>query len=197
MLTVACCCVPGGIYEQWHVDRLAWQVKQYLHQPYEFTCITQSDKPGYWSKIDLFQPGRFSGRVLYLDLDVTVIGSLDDLANLPATFSVVENFKEIKEPNKAKFNSSVMAWDAEQDSINELFTEFNPSIMDRLNGDQDWISEQLPNVTTFPKDWCVSYKVRRFLKLRTMPKDARVVCYHGKPKPFDMPDNDLDGFTIV
>ena len=172
-------------------------VSEHMSQPYKFVCVDDSPFPGWWAKVSLFQPGRFSGRVLYLDLDVTVIGSLDDLANLPATFAVVENFKEIKEPNKAKFNSSVMAWDAEQDSINELFTEFNPSIMDRLNGDQDWISEQLPNVTTFPKDWCVSYKVRRFLKLRTMPKDARVVCYHGKPKPFDMPDNDLDGFTIV
>jgi len=172
-------------------------VSEHMSQPYKFVCVDDSPFPGWWAKVSLFQPGRFSGRVLYLDLDVTVIGSLDDLANLPATFAVVENFKEIKEPNKAKFNSSVMAWDAEQDSINELFTEFNPSIMDRLNGDQDCISEQLPNVTTFPKDWCVSYKVRRFLKLRTMPKDARVVCYHGKPKPFDMPDNDLDGFTIV
>ena len=172
-------------------------VSEHMSQPYKFVCVDDSPFLGWWAKVSLFEPGRFSGRVLYLDLDVTVIGSLDDLANLPATFAIVENFKEIKEPNKAKFNSSVMSWDAEHDSINRLFTEFNQSVMDRLNGDQDWISEQLPNVTTFQKDWCVSYKVRRFLKLRTMPKDARVVCYHGKPKPFDMPDNDLDGFTRV
>ena len=194
MLTVAAVCVPGGIYNLSHVERLFAQVRQHLSMPFKEHVILESDKPGWFSKIDLFQPGRFTGRVLYLDLDSTVIGSLDDLAMIPAPFAIVKNFKEFKEPNKAMFNSSVMVWDA--GVADHIYNNFTPTVMDRLNGDQDWISEQIPHADTFPSDWCVSYKVRR-AKLNTMPKDARVVCYHGFPKSWDLPDNDLERFTFV
>lgn len=195
MLTVAAVCVPGGIYNLSHVERLFTQVRQHLSIPFKEHVITESDKPGWFSKVDLFKPKRFSGRVLYLDLDSTVIGSLDDLAMIPVPFAIIKNFKEIKEPDKARFNSSVISWDA--GSADHLYTNFTPSVMDRLNGDQDWISEQIPYADTFHKNWCVSYKVRRYAKLNTMPKDARVVCYHGQPKPFDLPDDDIQRFTFV
>ena len=166
-----------------------------MGQPYRFVCVDDSPLPRWWSKISLFQPKRFNGRVLYLDLDSTVIGSLDDLVNYPAPFAIIKNFKEFKEPNKAMFNSSVMVWDA--GAPDHLFTNFTPDVMERLNGDQDYISEQMSNAVTFPADWCVSYKVRRYVNLKTMPKDARVICYHGKPKPWDLPNNDIDRFTLI
>ena len=195
MLTVAAVCVPGGIYNTGHVDRLFTQVRKHLSIPFKEHVILESDKPGWFAKVDLFQPDRFTGRVLYLDLDSTVIGSLDDLAMFPAPFAIIKNFKEIKEPVKARFNSSVMSWDA--GSADHLFINFTPDVMDRMNGDQDWISEQIPYADTFHKNWCVSYKVRRYANLNTMPKDSRVVCYHGQPKPFDLPDNDIERFTFV
>ena len=195
MLTVAAVCVPGGIYNTGHVERLFAQVRQHLSIPFKEHVILESDKPGWFAKLDLFKPDRFTGRVLYLDLDSTVIGSLDDLATYPAPFSIIKNFKEFKEPDKARFNSSVMSWDA--GAADHLFNNFTTSVMDRLNGDQDWISEQIPYADTFPNNWCVSYKVRRYAKLNTMPKDARVVCYHGQPKPFDLPDNDIERFMFV
>lgn len=193
MLTVACVFKKSKTYKRLYVERLERMVAQHLSQPYRFVCVDDSPFPGWWAKISLFN--RFSGRVLYLDLDSTVIGSLDALANHPAPFVIVKNFKEIREDPKAKFNSSVMAFDA--DAARHLFTEFSPAVMDRLNGDQDWISERLPNAETFPADWCVSYKVRRYLKLKTLPQDARVICYHGKPKPWELPVDDINGFTIA
>lgn len=194
-LTVACVFKESETYKREHVDRLEAMVAQHMSQPYKFVCVDDSPLPGWWAKLSMWEPGRFDGRVLYLDIDSTVIGSLDDLSNFPASFVIVENFKEMKEPNKAKFNSSVIAFDA--GSCEHLFTEFTPSVMDRLNGDQDWISERMPNAATFPKDWCVSYKVRRYAKFRSMPRDARVICYHGRPKIWELPDNDLEGFSIV
>jgi len=168
-------------------------VAEHMSQPYKFVCVDDSPFPGWWAKISLFD--RFSGRVLYLDLDTTVIGSLDALANYPSPFAIVENFKEIREKNKAPFNSSVMSFDAER--VRHLFKDFTPDVMDRLNGDQDWISERIIGANTFPTDWCVSYKVRRYLKFKSLPKDARVVCYHGFPKCWDLPDEDLEGFTVA
>lgn len=195
MLTVCLVCVPGGVYNISHVHRLFEQVSRNLSIPFGRFVIFESDKPGWFAKLDIFKPGRLTGRVLYIDLDSTVIGSLDDLVNYPAPFTIVKNFKEFKEPNKAMFNSSVMVWDA--GVADHLYNNFTPDVMERLNGDQDWISEQMPNADTFPPDWCVSYKVRRYAKLNTMPKDARVICYNGKPKPWDLPDDDIERFSFV
>lgn len=174
-LTIACVCVPGGIYTQWHVDRLEFQVKQYLRQPYKFTCITQSDKPGYWSKIDLFEPNRFSGSVLYFDLDVTIIGNLDDLADYPGSFVICRDW------GRFGYNSSVMAWDA--GTVDHLFTDFTSDVMEKMAGDQDWLTIKKPDAVKFPRNWCYSYR----LGLKTgYPKDMRVCVYHGHPKPWEV-----------
>ena len=195
MLTVACVLSEGPTYNRSHVSRLERMVAEHLKQPYRFICLDDSPFPGWWAKISLFEPGRFVGRVLYLDLDVSVIGNLDDLAAYPSPFAIIENFKEMKERDKARFNSSVMAWDA--GIADNMYSTFNGSVMQRMSGDQDYISEQMPNAATFPDGWCVSYKVRRYAKFNTLSKDTRVVCYHGKPKVWDLPDNDLNGFTII
>jgi hypothetical protein len=198
-LTVACVLskIPGkhSTYDRSHVDRLERMVRAHMRQPFQFVCVDDSPFPGWWAKISLFDPNLFKGRVFYLDLDTTVIGPLDDLADAPAPFAIIENFKEIRENNKAIFNSSVMTWDASY--AYHLFTEFTPSVMYRLPGDQDWISERIPEAHMFPNNWCVSYKVRRHLNFKSLPKDARIVCYHGKPKPWELPDDDLNRFTTI
>ena len=79
-LTVACVLSAGPTYNRSHVERLERMIATHMLQPYRFVCVDDSPFQGFWSKVSLFQTGRFSGRVLYLDLDVTVIGSLDDLA---------------------------------------------------------------------------------------------------------------------
>lgn len=203
MLTVACTlsALPfrDSVYNRSHVERLRSMIGQYLKQPYRFVCVDDSPFPGYWAKISLFEPGRFEGRVLYLDLDVTVIGSLDNLVGSPFPFMICRDWLRTKRPDgtifQSRFNSSVMVWDA--GVANHVYNEFEYPVMMRLPGDQDFISEQMPDAETFHADWCVSYKVSRYAKLKTMPKDARIICYHGNPKPWDLPDNDLQGFTFA
>ena len=153
------------------------QVKQYIHQSYLFTCITQSDKPGYWSKIDLFQPGRFKGRVLYLDLDVTVKGNLDDLADYPAPFVIV------KDAFRFGFNSSVMAWDA--GVADHVYTDWIKSGKPEVKGgDQSWITQVMPSAHLFPRPWIQSFK-HACLKGGFQP-DLRVCIFHGWPKPWEL-----------
>ena len=117
-------------------------------------------------------------RVLYLDLDVTVVGALDEIANYPAPFVAIKNWL------RSPINSSVMAWDA--GVANHVFTNFTEDVMDRLHGDQNWITEQMPHAEVFPREWCVSYRksVRRF---RAVPPGAKVVVFHGFPKPWEVP----------
>lgn len=180
-LTVACVLssVPGKnrTYDRSHVDRLETQVRAHLKQPYQFVCVDDSPLPGWWAKIDLFKPGRFSGHVLYLDLDVTVTGNLDDLADYPGEFVICRDW------GRFGYNSSVMAWNA--GAMDKLYTDFKPEVMDLLQGDQDFITRQMPGASKFPREWCYSYR----LGLKTgYPADMRVCVYHGHPKPWEVND---------
>ncbi len=180
MLTVACVLSEGPkrVYNIEHVRRLQDMVSQHLDRLYHFVCITDSPFPGWWAKISLFEPGRFRGRVLYLDLDVTVVKRLDDLAFYPAPFVAIKDWL------RPTINSSVMVWDAGE--VDNLFTKFDESVMDRLKGDQDWITEQMPEAKTFPRDWCVSY--RKSVKMfGVVPPSAKIVVFHGFPKPWEVP----------
>ena len=176
-LTVACVLSHGPTYNRSHVERLEGMVAQHMRQPYQFVCVDDSPFSGWWSKISLFQPKRFGGRVLYLDLDVTVIGPLDDLADYPYPFCAIRDYQY-----PLQINSSVMAWDAGY--ADSVYSQFTPEVVERLHGDQNWIHEKV-NAVTFPKGWCPSYKAH-ILPTGKVPKDARVIVYHGIPKPWDI-----------
>ncbi len=183
MLTVACVLsdpLPGKpkTYTREHVFRLKCLVGQHLKQPHRFVVVDDSPMRGWWAKTSLFEPGRFQGRVLYLDLDVTPTGPLDGLADYKGPFCIM------RDPNiQLSFNSSVMAWDA--GAADHLFLDFIPDhhIPKLRRGDQQWITEQKPEAVCFPRDWCVSYK--RSLLTGDWPDDMRVCVYHGQPKPWD------------
>ena len=176
-LTVACVLSPGPTYNRSHVDRLEGMVARHMNQPYRFVCADDSPFPGWWSKVSLFEPGRFNGRVLYLDLDVTVVGPLDDLADYPYPFCAIRDYQY-----PLQINSSVMAWDA--GAADCVYNDFPPEAMKRFHGDQDWIHSKM-NATTFPKRWCPSYKAH-VLPTGKVPKDAKVIVYHGSPKPWEV-----------
>ena len=181
MLTVACVLSngPKRSYNEEHVQRLHRMVKENLDQPFHFACVQDSPWLGWWAKISLFEPGRFKGRVLYLDLDVTITGRLDDLADFDASFAICRDFTTLG------FNSSVMVWDAGVGD--HIYTAFDESVIGRLHGDQDWIQEAIPHARVFPRRWCVSYKNSRLAG--GVPKGMRVLVYHGQPKPWDLDDS--------
>lgn len=176
MLTVAAVLSEGpkGNYDVTHVSRLEDMVAKHLKQPYQFVCVDDSPFPGWWAKVSLFEPSRFKGRVLYLDLDVTVVGGLDDLADYPYPFAAIKDYGD-----PLTINSSVMAWDAGY--LDHVYTNFTPSVMKRLHGDQNWLNEQIPDAARFPDGWCRSYRQEcRY----SVPKGTRVVVWHGMPKPW-------------
>lgn len=180
MLTIACV-LSGGKYNKSHVTRLRQMLVGRLNQSFEFVCIDDSPFPGFWAKISLFEPGRFAGRVLYFDLDVTITGNLDDLANHERPFVICRDW------GRFGFNSSVMSWDA--GTADHLYTDFNESVMNLYRGDQDWITVKKADASTFPRNWCYSYR----LGLKTgFPKDMKVCVYHGQPKSWDLPIDHLE-----
>jgi len=157
--------------------------------------------PGWWQKLHLFKPRLFTGRVLYLDLDVVVTSSLDEL---------VEHRGIIQDWNYNAYNSSVMAFDAgEHEDIwttyenrceiqgNRLVWSGRPKTDDpknwatAYNGDQDYITA-IGNWRTFPPEWCVSY---RGSAIAGPPPGAKVVCFHGRPKQAQVVAADPHGWV--
>ena len=195
-LTIAGVLRTGGIYDHGHVRRLYRACQRKMVTNFRFVCLTndtfqETDYkckplvhkwPGWWSKIELFRPDPDlwnGGRILYIDLDSLVVGNLDVLISTHR-FKMCRDFM-----GPSKFNSSVMCWDARDGwPIYEAFLKETPrAAMTRLFGDQDFIGEKCPvEIHEFEREHVLSYKVD--CKARTEPPPgARVVTFHGKPKP--------------
>lgn len=183
MLTVACVLVRGHVlFTPEYVRRLRSMALRRVGRPFDFVCLTDQPKAmpkgvrtiviasprpgikGWWSKIELFMPGRFSGRVLYLDLDTLLIDSLDEIIDFPAAFALAPDGA----PNfhgqdgllvVKKYNSSVMVWDADVPAL--LYRDWTPDVADRLWGDQDWIGEHCAFARAMPADWFPRLSVKR------------------------------------
>lgn len=179
------CVRTGTLYGPEYVAILRDMVARNLAEPFTFWCLTDQPEdiegveriaalprlPGWWQKLALFSPHMpwsEGDRVVYFDLDVCITGRLE---NLPKGI--------IRDWHLPGFNSSVMVWDhGEHRGAWDLFTE---AVMDRLHGDQDWITEQ-GGWDTFPPGWCVSYRSHA---MEGVPDGTKVVCFHGRPKPHE------------
>lgn len=90
------CVKYGTKYGADYVNKLYYGVKHNLTTPHDFTCFT--DDPagldgeikvrslankwtGWWSKVHIFDKAAYNGinLVLYIDLDMIITGSLDEL----------------------------------------------------------------------------------------------------------------------
>jgi hypothetical protein len=162
--------------------RLKAMVERQLTIPHRFVCLSNvcvpceripltEGWPGWWSKLELFKHD-LGERVLYLDLDVLVTGSLDELVNFPENMGVMPpHHVLLGEPAPrsrpgliARYQTSCMVWS--RGIGREFFEYFEPHQMARLNGDQDWLAHVDPDIPVMPVEW--------FRKLRQ--------CTQGPPE---------------
>lgn len=177
-LTVACVFVQGEYpYTPDYVTHLYGMVARWSDRDFTFHVLTDqpclfpapivsvpiAKLPGSapWTKLELFNPARgWSGRVLYLDLDIAIIAPLGLIVDWPHRFAITSDPASLHKPRThdrfgraivRRFNSSVMVWDAGQHP--ELYRDWTPAVAERLSGDQDWIGERLPTAATLPRGW--------------------------------------------
>lgn len=176
MVTFVCVCVNANVpYGMEYVQKLYKMVKRHYAGPFRFVCFTddlskclglefRKIKPrvglaGWWSKLEIFNPEHeLTGRVVYLDLDVLVVGDLSDVAQYPAPLAFVPdggnfqgrgNLRVVK-----KYNSSVITWDDRaRPKLEKVYRAWSPKVAKRLWGDQDFLAEMLPHEETMPPEW--------------------------------------------
>jgi hypothetical protein len=201
MINVACVLRSGGRYDATWVHRLRDGVARHLTLPHRFICLTDTpvdclsvplstDWPGWWAKLEVF---RLAGKVLYLDLDSVVVGSLDDICAAPHKFTMVHEYYR---PHFAC--STAMAWDGDYSYIAREFARVdsketrdyydNWTPCDRI-GDQAFIEDCLKRAgrkieffrDRFGERSIASYKVH--CKDKGLDGTEAVVAFHGSLKP--------------
>lgn len=178
MTTVACVYWKGKfrgrerLFNPEWVAKLQRMIERNLPEPHRFVCLTNTDVPcekiplvnnwpGYWSKLELFRPDLFEGRVLFMDLDVLVLKDVTPILEFDSKFamSATTGIPKIKEGKRmlCQQSSSVMVWDAGwTDPLYEHFIESPKYWMGHYFGDQDFISGEsqvVGGADTLPFAW--------------------------------------------
>jgi hypothetical protein len=143
--------------------------------------------PGWWSKLELMRPD-IEGDLLYLDLDTRIVGDLSDIRKIDYLTMRAEPYR----PNDPRrFGSGVMYL---PEAYRRLAWESwirNPGyhMLRCVNGgDQQflietWTPPEIARWQDLLPGQLVSYKCD--VRGRSVPSNARVVYFHGKPRPWD------------
>ena len=200
------CLKHGALYGPEWVINLKRMVGRNLPIPHEFVCLTDKPIPdvdciqldtaytGWWTKLELFKPGRFTDDTLYLDLDVVITDSLLPLVALlyksPGLWARDDFSYSMRNPKRGLdedfkrllggdgcINSSVMLWRG--DVASDVWTKLEPWMLTARHGDQNIISDILRGRIQFiPDEMVCSYK---YHIVRGAPV-APIVVFHGRPK---------------
>ncbi len=206
----------GPKYGPEYVNMLYGMVARNLTLPFQFVCFTDDatdirdevicrplpeievpDAHSHvpWRKVSLYRPDllEWSGKALFIDLDVVITGSLNDLFTYTDKLGIAENWTQ---PGKNIGNTSVFTFNlGSMGYIYERYCKTSSTLFDRFNNSQKFVSETAHargDLHYFPKTWVRSFKVdcmpggiMNWFATPRLPADARIVAFHGDPKPPD------------
>lgn len=211
------CMKWGKLYGPEYVNRLYAMARAHTTGPIRFVCLTD-DRVGIrpevechdcpevdipmpyrmrgWRKLSTYARSEklfgLTGQWLFLDLDVVVLGSLDDFFTYQPdkTFVVMRNWTQVK---KNIGNTSVYRFTvgAEEYLLDRLERD-HAQILAEFRNSQTYISRNVRDLVYWPDDWCVLFKTHcvpawplRFWQTPTHPPGVRVVAFPGVPNPHE------------
>jgi hypothetical protein len=206
-LTV-CCLKQGTKYGPERVNVLYNMVSRNLSLHYDFICHTDDDSginpvvecypiehglTGWWGKMNLYQErplGVETERILFLDLDVVITGSLDDLVRFPSHHAMIRDYPVGMYPPQTEKsrhgNSSIILMT--RGRMVHIWKYFLIAL--GVNGtgvsQQGFINRNFQRDVDLLQDaMCRSYKMHQMNPHDAPGENCRVVMFHGKPKPWD------------
>jgi len=219
------CIKWGSKYSAEYVNKLHSMVQRQLSLTHRFICLTEDsmglnaeievrpllrpDLKYSYTKFELFEIELHDiiGQILFLDLDVVINNSIDDLF----LFEPYAKFVGIKDWKIDCINASCMRFNTGEHSyiidtwfeaIRTRFTVeeyFDTSLNGKKNlyhdlnsfppavyrGDQEWTTRQLKehnvDITYYPSDWLQSYTAGYDM-------NSKIIVFHGSPKPHEVND---------
>ena len=195
IITVACVYRKNGRFSPDYIKKLKNEVKRNLKKDHRFVCISdtplvpcdaiemQNDWFSSWSRIEVFRPGLFHGPVLFLDLNLLVIGELDSLFRNAHSFIMPHGMKD-----PSKRSSMTMMWDGDYSDIYTDFLEKGQGLIQRAKRPNDQLFIQKILRDTYGVEPEVMQEVmskkivsfRRDCRNGHAPKDTGIVAFAGK-----------------
>lgn len=204
-ITIALVLKAGGdTYNHRYVNALATNIKKHVSVPHKIVCLTDDSSgidqtivkiiplkhglPKWWSKVELFNSANFdTPRVFYIDLDTVLVGNIDHILHGDGhQFVALRDFYHM-----FTLQTGIMCWNnGEFDHIYEKFIPRMHYFASPEIGDHVWIGENCTKHPAFFQDIygneIVSYK--KDCKNGTVPRNAKIVCFHGNPRPHAVRD---------
>jgi hypothetical protein len=203
------CLKWGTKFEPEYVNNLFAAINRHSTVPIKLHCFTDSDVglnkdgieihplpydtglEGWWNKLYLFSkdlPIPVGETIVFFDLDTLVTGNIDDIlsVDVPNLVALRDFYSGLVDSVRGNNNmgSGFMMWKhGAHTHIWDRFIKNPKKVIQSIHphGDQRWIQMNAPDrlywQDIFPNR-VVSFKVHC---RDGLPKDASVVCYHGKP----------------
>ncbi|EJL50341.1 hypothetical protein PMI09_05192 [Rhizobium sp. CF122] len=204
-------CISWGTkYGAPFINRLYAMVRRNITPPFTFTCFTDNradlnpeilceDLPpldvenmpvrtkGIWPKARLWGPklGKLSGPVLFLDLDLVIVGSLDSFFEVGEPDDVILSrnqttpFERLGQTSLFRFPVGKLV------SLQEKFRADPQGVADKYEFEQRFVTRNAPGgAKFFPRRWVLHFRqdcrwpfpLNYFLTPR-LPANARVILF--------------------
>ena len=156
---------------------------------------------GAWPKISLFKRELhdLTGRALFIDLDSMICGDLAPMLDFPGTLVMIEEWSRpidrFKFTRPIRGASGVIAF--EIGTLGHIYDELvaRPEHWtSTVRNDQRFMWKQQSEIAFWPESWVISFKrhllhpplVNKVLSPRAPHRDARVLAFHGRPRPAEL-----------
>ena len=152
---------------------------------------------GAWPKIGVFSSDLYGlqGRCLFIDFDTVILGSLDPLFEVPGPLVAINNAPWSNPSLPPRTMSSVFAFDlGTLGHVVERLKIDRDALVAQHTIEQEYLHHAVDGIQYWPQDWLVSFKyhlrqpllVDRFRPPKAPPPAAKLVIFHGKPRPMDL-----------
>jgi hypothetical protein len=205
----------GTKYGPPFINRLYAMVERNITPPFTFTCFTDNrqgirpevlcedlppldfDLPvtskGVWQKSRLWGPrlGTLEGPVLFLDLDLVIVGNIDAFFTVGRPDQVMLARNPVRPLERLGQTSVYRFQVGKLVPLLDKFRADPQGIADVYDYEQRFVTRNAPGgVTFFPRRWVrhFRYECRPFFPLNyfmdaRLPKDARIVIFPGGYHP--------------
>jgi hypothetical protein len=188
-------CRSGGDYNLDHAACLRRQfIKHNTNPAFCFYCLTdtptepwhipmQTTWHGWWSVLELY---RFTGPTILVGLDTLLCADLRPFTDLALLCKPTEIYGISDFYSPRNWANGVMVWNGDH---RNLVADFDPKTV-KVRGDMDYTHKSMieNGITPMKMEGMGIHSYKRDIRDAKVPinkEQANIICWHGKPRPWD------------